>query len=48
MKIMLLKILLKKKKISNNACCGAYGFDSFKTLQNIINLVISENFLQRN
>ena len=37
----------EKIKISDNACCGAYGFASFKRLKKYADFIIENNILQK-
>lgn len=37
----------EKNKISNNACCGAYGFESIILLKKYISKIISNNIMQK-
>ena len=34
----------EKEKISNNACCGGYGFESYQKLLEYTQIIIDENF----
>ena len=36
------------QKISNNACCGGYGFSSYKLLLKYTQLILDENFKFKN
>ena len=38
----------EKEKISNNACCGGYGFSSYKQLLKYTQIIIDENFKFKN
>ena len=38
----------EKEKISNNACCGGYGFSSYKQLLKYSQLILDENFKFKN
>jgi len=38
----------EKEKISNMACCGAYGFESYYTLLQYTNIIIQENLRFKN
>ena len=40
--------IMEKNRISNNACVGAYGFNSFKNLLKISNDVVTSNFKFKN
>jgi HAD superfamily hydrolase (TIGR01549 family) len=40
--------ILEKDKISNNACCGAYGFQSWHKLLYYIDYIIEHNLSQKN
>ena len=42
------KDIKEKEKISNNACCGGYGFHSYKQLIEYTQLIIDENFKFKN
>ena len=39
-----IKDIKEKEKISNNACCGGYGFSSYQQLLNYTQKVIDQNF----
>jgi capsule biosynthesis phosphatase len=39
--------IVEKIKISDFACCGSYGFNSWKSLKNYCNYVIDNNILQK-
>ena len=39
--------IVEKIKISDYACCGSYGFNSWKSLKNYCNFVIDNNILQK-
>lgn len=43
-----IKDIIEKEKISNIACCGSYGFQSWKQLLKYINIVIDKNITQKN
>ena len=40
--------IIEKEKISDNACCGAYGFKSWHTLLEYCNYVIENKLIQKN
>lgn len=40
--------ILEKNKISKNACCGIYGFESYKKLLYYINCIINKNIRNNN
>jgi HAD superfamily hydrolase (TIGR01509 family) len=40
--------IIEKEKISDNACCGAYGFQSWQTLLEYCNYVIENKLTQKN
>ena len=40
--------IVEKEKISDNACCGAYGFGSTKELYKYCNLIIDKNITSKN
>ena len=40
--------IIEKKKISDNACCGAYGFDSYYTLMDYCKQILDNNIMQKN
>jgi HAD superfamily hydrolase (TIGR01509 family) len=40
--------IIEKEKISNLACCGSYGFKSWKQLLQYINIIIDKNITQKN
>ncbi len=40
--------IVEKEKISDNACCGAYGFDSYYNLLIYCNKIIENNIRQKN
>src|SRR3990167_8827994 len=40
--------IIEKVKISDNACSGAYGFDSYKKLQKYTKFIIENNVKQKN
>jgi len=40
--------IIEKKKISNYACCGAYGFKSYKELQEYCQNIIDKKIKQKN
>ena len=44
----IVKNVVEKEKISNNACCGAYGFESILELYKYCNLVIQNNITSKN
>jgi HAD superfamily hydrolase (TIGR01549 family) len=43
-----IKDIIEKEKISDNACCGAYGFNSWKQLLYYINLTIDNKITIKN
>ena len=44
----IVKKIVEKEKISDNACCGAYGFESVLELYKYCNLVIRNNITSKN
>jgi len=40
--------IIEKTKISDSACCGAYGFSSWKQLLQYANYIIEHNIMQKN
>jgi len=40
--------IVEKEKISNYACCGGYGFSSWKTAMEYCQYIIDNNILQKN
>jgi capsule biosynthesis phosphatase len=40
--------IVEKKKITNYACCGAYGFSSYKVLQEYTQYVLDNNIREKN
>lgn len=44
----LIESIIEKEKISDNACCGAYGFQSWHTLLEYSNYVIENKLTQKN
>ena len=47
-KNMVIRDIKEKKKISNNACTGAYGFNSWKKLQTYCKNVIDNGIMDKN
>jgi beta-phosphoglucomutase-like phosphatase (HAD superfamily)/NDP-sugar pyrophosphorylase family protein len=43
----IVRSIVEKNKISDMACCGAYGFDSWKELKNGCKYIISNNIKQK-
>lgn len=43
-----IKDIIEKEKISDIACCGTYGFQSWKQLLQHINIIIDKNITQKN
>lgn len=43
-----IKDIIEKEKISDIACCGTYGFKSWKQLLQHINIIIDKNITQKN
>lgn len=44
----LINRIIEKTKISDYACCGAYGFSSWKQLLQYANYIIENNIMQKN
>ena len=42
----IVKNIIEKKKISNDACTGAYGFESYYQLRDYCDKIIKNNILQ--